>query len=37
MTLPVTYLELNTADLEATTSFFEQVFGWRHQPCCPGM
>ena len=32
MTLPVTYLELNTADLDATTAFFEAVFGWRLQP-----
>jgi uncharacterized protein len=32
MTLPVTYLEINTGDLDATTTFFETVFGWQHQP-----
>ena len=32
MTLPVTYLELNTADLGATTAFFADVFGWQLQP-----
>jgi predicted enzyme related to lactoylglutathione lyase len=32
MTLPVTCRELNTADLEATTAFFADVFGRQLQP-----
>jgi predicted enzyme related to lactoylglutathione lyase len=29
---PVTYLELNTADLRASAGFFTAVFGWTPQP-----
>jgi predicted enzyme related to lactoylglutathione lyase len=29
---PVTYLELNTADLDASAAFFTAVFGWAPQP-----
>jgi predicted enzyme related to lactoylglutathione lyase len=32
MTAPVTYLELNTADLESSKDFFGAVFGWSPQP-----
>jgi predicted enzyme related to lactoylglutathione lyase len=32
MTAPVTYLELNTADLESSKEFFSSVFGWSPQP-----
>lgn len=32
MTAPVTYLELNTADLQASKEFFTSVFGWTPQP-----
>ena len=28
MTQPVSYLELNTPDIKASTAFFEHVFGW---------
>jgi uncharacterized protein len=29
---PVTYVELNSPDLERSTAFFEAVFGWEFQP-----
>jgi hypothetical protein len=32
MQAPVTYLELNTADLDASKQFFSSVFGWSPQP-----
>jgi uncharacterized protein len=32
MTAPVTYVELNTPDLEATRTFMADVFGWQPQP-----
>ena len=32
MTAPVTYVELNSPDLEATTAFMRDVFGWEPQP-----
>jgi predicted enzyme related to lactoylglutathione lyase len=32
MNSPVSYLELNTADLDASASFFTAVFGWTLQP-----
>ena len=32
MTMPVTYVELNSPDLEATTGFLTEVFGWQLQP-----
>jgi len=32
MTQPVSYLELNSPDLEASTQFFSKVFGWTPQP-----
>ena len=32
MTTPVTYVELNSPDLESTTSFMRDVFGWEPQP-----
>ena len=32
MPAPVTYLELNTADLPASAEFFTAVFGWTPQP-----
>jgi uncharacterized protein len=32
MTAPVTYVELNTPDLEATRTFMAAVFGWQPQP-----
>ena len=32
MTTPVTYVELNSPDLEATTAFMRDVFGWEPQP-----
>jgi uncharacterized protein len=32
VTLPVSYVELNSPDLAASTAFFEAVFGWEPQP-----
>jgi uncharacterized protein len=32
MTQPVSYLELNSPDLEASEAFFSRVFGWSPQP-----
>jgi predicted enzyme related to lactoylglutathione lyase len=32
MTAPVTYVELNSPDLEATAAFMRDVFGWEPQP-----
>jgi predicted enzyme related to lactoylglutathione lyase len=32
MTHPVTYLEINSPDLAASSAFFEGAFGWRLQP-----
>jgi predicted enzyme related to lactoylglutathione lyase len=32
MTVPVSYVELNSPDLARTTRFFEDVFGWEPQP-----
>jgi hypothetical protein len=32
MQAPVTYLELNTPDLEESKQFFTSVFGWSPQP-----
>jgi uncharacterized protein len=32
MTVPVSYVELNSPDLGRTTAFFEDVFGWEPQP-----
>src|SRR3954454_3731521 len=32
MSAPVTYVELNSPDLEATTAFMRDVFGWEPQP-----
>ena len=32
MTQPVSYLELNSPDLEASAEFFSKVFGWTPQP-----
>ena len=32
MTMPVTYVELNSPDLEATAGFLAEVFGWQLQP-----
>ena len=32
MTTPVSYVELNSPDLEATTAFVRDVFGWEPQP-----
>jgi predicted enzyme related to lactoylglutathione lyase len=29
---PVTYVELNSPDLDRTVEFFAQVFGWQPQP-----
>jgi predicted enzyme related to lactoylglutathione lyase len=31
MTTPVTYVELNSPDLEATAAFMRDVFGWEPQ------
>jgi uncharacterized protein len=31
MTLPVTYVEINSPDLDATNRFFSAVFGWQPQ------
>jgi len=32
MTVPVSYVELNSPDLDASVRFFEDVFGWAPQP-----
>jgi predicted enzyme related to lactoylglutathione lyase len=32
MSTPVSYVELNTADLKASATFFTEVFGWTPQP-----
>ena len=32
MTVPISYVELNSPDLEATAGFFAAVFGWEPQP-----
>jgi len=32
MSAPVTYVELNSPDLGATTAFMREVFGWEPQP-----
>ena len=32
MTMPVTYVELNSPDLDATRTFFSEVFDWDLQP-----
>lgn len=32
MTNPVSYVEINSPDLDRTASFFESVFGWRPEP-----
>ena len=32
MNAPVTYVELNSPDLEATTEFVRDGFGWEPQP-----
>ena len=32
MTVPVSYVELNSPDLEASVRFFGEVFGWATQP-----
>jgi len=32
VTMPVTYVELNSPDLEATAGFLAEVFGWQLQP-----
>ena len=32
MTIPVSYVELNSPDLEATTRFFQDIFDWEPQP-----
>jgi predicted enzyme related to lactoylglutathione lyase len=32
VTVPVSYVELNSPDLERSTRFFETVFGWEPQP-----
>jgi uncharacterized protein len=32
MTLPISYVEINTPDLPATNAFFAAVFGWETQP-----
>lgn len=32
MTQPVSYVELNSPDLESTAGFFAEVFGWQAQP-----
>jgi uncharacterized protein len=32
MTRPVTYVELNSPDLAATSTFMAEVFGWEPQP-----
>lgn len=32
MTQPVTYIEFNTPDLEATKAFMTEVFDWEFQP-----
>jgi predicted enzyme related to lactoylglutathione lyase len=32
MTAPVTYVELNSPDLNATAAFMAEVFGWEPQP-----
>jgi predicted enzyme related to lactoylglutathione lyase len=32
VTLPVSYVELNRPDLEASSRFFASVFGWELQP-----
>jgi predicted enzyme related to lactoylglutathione lyase len=32
MTLPITYIELNSPDLGRSTAFLEAVFGWAFQP-----
>jgi hypothetical protein len=32
VTVPVSYVELNSPDLAASTAFFERVFGWEPQP-----
>ena len=32
MTQPVTYLELNSPDLDASVRFFADAFGWQVQP-----
>jgi hypothetical protein len=36
MTLPVSYVELNSPDLGATSAFFRDVFGWEAQPFAAG-
>ena len=32
MTEPVSYLELNSPDLDRSSAFFATVFGWELQP-----
>lgn len=32
MTLPVTYVEINSPELDATRTFFAAVFDWQAQP-----
>jgi predicted enzyme related to lactoylglutathione lyase len=32
MTVPVSYVELNSPDLDASVQFFRDVFGWEPQP-----
>lgn len=32
MTQPVTYVEINSADVERSAAFFGAAFGWRFQP-----
>lgn len=32
MTQPVTYLEINSPDVERSAAFFGAVFGWQFQP-----
>src|SRR5262245_16811111 len=32
MSMPVTYVELNTPDLEVTAGFLRSVFGWQPRP-----
>jgi predicted enzyme related to lactoylglutathione lyase len=32
MTVPISYVELNSPDLARTARFFEAVFGWEPQP-----
>jgi predicted enzyme related to lactoylglutathione lyase len=37
MSQPVSYVEFNSPDLEATNTFLSDVFGWQFQPFAAGL